>query len=121
MGVKIAPSGDGELLPSGVVPIAIDCVIPLVGARVLVTSGKKVSAPGVVTDVVDGTLKLRMMDPEEVGTFVRAMRAKYGSDWMASYYEATVLFDDETTGKFLRAEVEVVGTGMIRPKWYRTL
>ena len=95
-------------------------MIPLIGARVEVTSGKHQGSDGVVEMVEDGRDRLRSLDSHESYDFVRSQKARHGVDWIDKWFEADVRLPTGTSILVQVGSLKVTD-GLIRPDRYRTV
>ena len=91
-------------------------MIPLVGARVRVRSGKRQGQTGIVEIVYDANDAIREADGI-IKEFIGRCRARFGEEWRTRWYEADVSFQDQAE-RMDGSTLEITEPNMVRPSRY---
>lgn len=93
-------------------------MIPLMGARVRVKSGRRQGQVGIVEIVYDADDAMREAEGM-TSEFVKRCRARFGEDWRARWFEADVSFQDGAE-RMEGSSLEILESDMVRPDRYST-
>lgn len=95
-------------------------MIPLVGAKVEITSGIHQGSTGVVEMVDDGRDVLGSLDSNEAYDFIRSQKARLGARWIEKWFKADVRLISGASIELEAGQLRVTD-GLIRPDRYRTV